>query len=92
VHFHVWNPGEETVTFGSARYVDRLERRDGRWAIAHREALIDYRATLNGQPARPGQFAGVRSKQDRSYDRPLVMTADAKKRAAEKKAGAKVKA
>jgi hypothetical protein len=87
ITFHVWIPGEETITFGQARYVDRFERRNGRWAIAYREALIDYRGTFAGMPSRDGAFTGRRDKQDRSYARPLGLTEDAKRRLAEKKAG-----
>jgi hypothetical protein len=67
----------DTLAFG--RYIDRFERRDGRWAIAARvcvsEAVneltptalpADYRDALmsNGPSTRDGT--------DRSYDRPLA--------------------
>lgn len=66
----------DTLAFG--RYVDRFERRDGRWAIAARvcvsEAVneiataalpADYRAALMGNGP------SARDRSDRSYDRPL---------------------
>ena len=34
--------GSETATIGGARYIDRFERRNGEWRIAHREAVMDF--------------------------------------------------
>lgn len=34
-----------TLDFGAARYLDRLERRNGEWKIAHRELAADWTAT-----------------------------------------------
>ncbi len=85
ITFHVWTADATYVTFGNARYIDRLERRDGRWAIAHREAVIDYRAKLEIIPSAGGsELKGLQSMQDRSYLRPLVLSEDAKRRLAEK--------
>ena len=36
------NRGGKPVTMGGGRYVDRLEKRDGRWAIAARVCLRDW--------------------------------------------------
>jgi ketosteroid isomerase-like protein len=33
------------VDFGAARYLDRLERRDGEWKIAHRQLAADWAAS-----------------------------------------------
>ena len=34
----------EGLDFGGARYLDRLERRDGEWRIAARKLIIDWTA------------------------------------------------
>lgn len=56
------------------RYVDRLERRDGRWKIAERQTLVEWR---HDQPVRegglgqvPAQFRGQRG--DADVSRPVV--------------------
>ena len=36
--------GEKILQMGGGRYVDRFERRDGKWAIAYRVALRDWAA------------------------------------------------
>lgn len=85
ITFHVWMP-DGTVSMGFARYIDRLERRSSRWGIVHREVLIDYRAQLAALPTRSNELtASQRSKEDRSYARPLDLTEDGKRRLAEKK-------
>ncbi|MBL8554849.1 MAG: nuclear transport factor 2 family protein [Phenylobacterium sp.] len=56
------------------RYVDRLERRDGRWKIAERQTLVEWR---HDRPVRdgglgqvPAQFRGQRG--DADVSRPVV--------------------
>jgi hypothetical protein len=72
--------GDLPLTFGGGRYVDRLERRDGRWAIAVRKCLFDW----GGQPGPswvPPEVAAAmssgarpaRDRSDPSYDRPLTV-------------------
>jgi hypothetical protein len=66
------------LVFGG-RFIDRFERRDGRWKIAFRRNLIEWSGAL---PALPLPFADTpelrlngiasRSKADPSYDRPLI--------------------
>jgi SnoaL-like domain len=80
ITFHVWGIDGGNVIVGGARYIDRLERRNGKWAIAHREALMDYSYMVLGQPARGPTLTGARNKTDRSYLRPLGPSADARKR------------
>ncbi len=80
VTFHVWPKEGVQVIFGHARYLDRLERKEGRWAIAHREAVMDYRGTIESTPLISGEPTGLRNKQDRSYLRPLGLSEDAKRR------------
>ncbi|MDO9435359.1 nuclear transport factor 2 family protein [Hydrogenophaga sp.] len=42
-------------SFGCHRYVDRFERRDGRWRIAYRTVVFDWR-TLLPLPDQPPEF------------------------------------
>jgi hypothetical protein len=86
ITYHTFSSDERGVIFGMARYIDRLERRDGRWAIAHREALIDHRSRLEALPMRPTVLTGRRDKQDRSYARPFDITEDARQRMAKRTA------
>lgn len=63
------------VTLHGGRYVDRLERRDGRWAIAYRVSMLEWVGGLE-PPALPRVHRepnGVVSwdRNDTSYDRPL---------------------
>jgi hypothetical protein len=72
VTFHVWALEDDHVALGSARYLDRLERRNGKWGIAYREALMDYRSRLEHRGLLPGTLTGQReTREDRSYARPL---------------------
>ena len=68
--------GPPSLCFG--RYIDRFERRDGRWAIAHRVCLnekIGYfvEAELSPEWAQAAVSTGPasRDKRDLSYVRPL---------------------
>lgn len=65
-------------TFTGGRLVDRFERRDGEWRIAHRRTVFDWnRDTLSCEgwcrglfdPARPGMHLGRKDRSDVSYDR-----------------------
>jgi hypothetical protein len=55
------------------RYIDRLERREGRWAIATRVFVLDWNGEMaKGANFDPGFFvAGSWGKADPSYSRPL---------------------
>jgi hypothetical protein len=61
------------------RYIDRFERRDGRWAIAARVCLVEWQTSPpSGLPAAAFDFlapVGVlaRDRTDASYERPLVV-------------------
>jgi len=72
--------GSETVTVGTARYIDRLERRNGEWRIAHREGLMDFVFTVPTHENHPNVATGKRDRTDRSYARPLTMTPEAEAR------------
>lgn len=69
--------GPPSLCFG--RYIDRLERRDGRWAIAHRVCLNEkighfIDAVLPQDWARAAASTGpsARDRSDLSYVRPLM--------------------
>jgi ketosteroid isomerase-like protein len=72
------NAGGPHLSFGGGRYVDRFERRDGRWAIAARKCLLDWSGTPEAMPLPQEaldafQATGVpsRDRNDPSYQRPL---------------------
>jgi hypothetical protein len=81
----VWSKDGKSVLMGGARYIDRLERRGGVWALAHREASMDFTFRAETQQLPAGALRGTRSREDRSYVRPLDLSPDAKRRWAEKK-------
>src|SRR6202162_2490863 len=68
--------GPSTLHFG--RYIDRFERRNGRWAIAARACVIEWHAALGALPMPPEVLAAhaavglaTRDRTDKSYQRPL---------------------
>ena len=69
--------GDEIATLGCARYMDRLERIDGYWAIAHREVNMDFQFTVPINKMAPDVLPGFRDRTDRTYARPLTPSADA---------------
>ena len=80
VIYHVWSADGASVVIGGARYNDRLERRGGVWAIAYREALMDFIFEGAARPLQPGSMIGARDGTDRSYLRPLGPSEDALRR------------
>lgn len=81
----VWSKDGKSVVMGGARYIDRLERRQGVWALAHREAPMDFTFRALTQQLPSGALGGVRSRDDRSYMRPLGLSPDATRRWEEKR-------
>lgn len=76
--FAAMNVDGAPLTLSGGRYIDRFERREGRWAIALRKVVSDWWGTpgeSNLSPeGRKVLNAGVRSARDRtdsSYERPL---------------------
>jgi hypothetical protein len=69
--------GRETARILAGRYIDRLERRDGRWGIVVRRATVEI--PLEGKAILPnrntvhdsGYLKGSRDSSDLSYQRPL---------------------
>jgi ketosteroid isomerase-like protein len=76
------SPDSATATVMCGRYVDRLERRDGRWRIAVRRATVELAFTADARLLQSSFFVaqgyecGTRDRADISYARPL--TADAR--------------
>lgn len=72
-------PDGATSRMISGRYVDRLEKRDGRWGIVVRrttaEVVLEGEAALMGAQAfrDAGYLKGSRDKSDLSYQRPLTL-------------------
>lgn len=66
--------GSKEATLGTARYIDRMERRNGDWRIAHREAVMDFMVTVPTATMHPNVMTGARDRSDRSYARPLTLT------------------
>lgn len=73
------NPDGRTVRLINGRYVDRLEQREGRWAIALRRCTVDLLiagdASILEMPAfkAGGYIRGQRDASDVSYARPLTL-------------------
>ena len=64
--FTAHNKEEPLRTSGTGRYIDRLEKRDGKWAIAARICVIDG---IDPDPFLPT----ARDTSDPSYMRPLLI-------------------
>ena len=70
--------GCETSRILAGRYIDRLERRDGQWAIVLRRATVEIPlegiAKLPNRNMVPGSgyLKGSRDRTDPSYERPLT--------------------
>ncbi len=75
------NPGGKTARFINGRYIDRMEKRQGRWAIVLRRCTVDLLmagdASILAMPQfREGGFIkGMRNENDVSYVRPLIVDA-----------------
>lgn len=63
------------VDIGGSRYIDRLERRDGKWAIVLRQVRVEWyaQADASAYPAVAELYpSGTWDKSDLSYARPLL--------------------
>lgn len=64
--------GSGKLVLNGGRYVDRLARRDGGWAILRRVVVGEWEATLDGgAPRHPTNARARRDRDDVSYRRPL---------------------
>ncbi|WP_156681295.1 nuclear transport factor 2 family protein [Sphingomonas profundi] len=66
--------GDGSIDLVGGRYVDRFERREGRWAVADRACLVEWNGELSPAQAAidPDMFLKGRwDRQDISYQRPL---------------------
>jgi hypothetical protein len=76
---------EQPLTIAGGRYVDRLERRDGRWAIARRVCTAEWRTTADsllpdrGVPAVVPPIVVSQDGDDVSYWRPLAVELEAER-------------
>lgn len=66
----------KTVIVSGGRYVDRLEKRNGTWRIAHRRMVVDWQYSADGAESHSpdGYLRGTRDKSDTSYMRPLKLS------------------
>ncbi len=72
-YFTAWqsmeHDGEERMLLALGRYIDRFEKRDGDWRIAHRLVIVEHAQLLPAggsfPPTSPG--LGRRDRQDPSY-------------------------
>jgi ketosteroid isomerase-like protein len=78
--FAAMNRQGPPLSLGGGRYIDRMERRNGRWAIAARKCLLDWQGAPGEYDLTPEQFqqaigAGTpaRDRSDPSYERPLTI-------------------
>lgn len=73
------DPTKPLIVSGG-RYIDRLERRDGRWAIVARVCLVEWQSEATSLlPPEAVDFLDTvqtvaRDASDTSYDRPLAVT------------------
>ena len=71
---------EDTTTIAFGRYLDQLERRNGEWRILTRRCTLEMSANADGSWIRSepvkGFLKGLWSKEDPSYERPIVSKPD----------------
>jgi len=63
------------VNMLGARYIDRFERRDGRWKIALRRIVSDFRCRAEQLPNYANFPNGRWDREDLSYERPVALPA-----------------
>jgi len=69
--FVVLGHDSETLQLSGGRYVDRFERREGEWRIAHRVVLVEWRAEPAAKDTAWPSLDPTRDRSDPSYTRPL---------------------
>jgi hypothetical protein len=79
------NASGTPVTVAGGRYIDRFERRDGRWAIALRKCVTTWNlnpdSDVSQQIAAAFALVGAnsRDRDDLSYQRPSIVSAEREK-------------
>ncbi len=72
--------GGKVISVMGGRYLDRLEKRDGKWRIAVRRCSIEFAFNADASMMKSGAFAGfLKGKWDRSdlsYARPLELDSE----------------
>lgn len=74
--FRCLNREQPFYNFSSGRYIDRFERRGGRWAIAARICLVEVRDEIWGPQGienNTGYVLATRDRNDPSFMRPLTI-------------------
>jgi ketosteroid isomerase-like protein len=78
------NRGAPLASLHTGRYLDRFEKRNGKWAIAARKCIIEGGGALTDIPVHPAALVAyaatgvaARDKSDPSYQRPMVVTREA---------------
>jgi len=72
--FSAINKSEPVHTSGTGRYIDRLEKRDGKWRIAARICVVDSPSADPERASGRQSFAPTaRDRSDPRYMRPLVI-------------------
>ncbi len=64
--------GKPALSVGAGRYIDRFERRNGEWRIARRVLISEFSAALDATENPQALAWARRSREDPSYDRPLL--------------------
>jgi hypothetical protein len=74
VHFFVAFEEKPTIGAGAGRYIDKLEKRDGRWAITIRRFVLDWTFDVSSSQWLGPEWSAsspLRNKDDLAYQRPL---------------------
>ncbi|MBT2186066.1 nuclear transport factor 2 family protein [Sphingobium nicotianae] len=74
IHFFVKMPNADTIGAGGGRYLDRLERRDGIWALTVRRFILDWSFEVPASSWLGTEWEAYPPRRDRldiSYQRPL---------------------
>jgi len=64
-------PGAQEEMLFYGRYLDRLEKRNGRWKILHRQVVMDWSKRLSVQDERSGETFAALAKGGHLADDPL---------------------
>lgn len=69
-------PDRKMIGAGAARYIDELERKNGKWAISKRAEIMDITYEVPAAAWLTGEWTEIPSRRDRddlSYQRPLTV-------------------